>query len=215
MGVMGQPPETMGEPAEEAQPGLLVEVVDHVLPILPPYELSIYLYLLRRSRLLGRATVRVGKRTIGEDLGKGTRSRQGNYQHISDKLNNLARDGFIAIGDTDRHGTLYSVALPEEVPSVRERMAVTEVERPPNFFRDPELRQQLFERDGWLCRYCGTSVSADTATLDHMMPVSGGGTDDPSNLATACLMCNSIKSGRSYEQAAPDILDALRRNRRK
>lgn len=80
--------------------GLLEEIVDHVVPLLPPYETSVYLYLLRKSRLLGARTVRVGKRTIGEGLGKGTRSRQGNYQHIDEKLKNLARDGFIQIGDT-------------------------------------------------------------------------------------------------------------------
>lgn len=52
----------------------------------------------------------------------------------------------------------------------------------------------------------GEKVAVETATLDHRIPVSAGGSNDPENLATACLMCNSIKSGRSIEDAAMDIL---------
>jgi len=78
-----------------------------------------------------------------------------------------------------------------------------------NHYRDPALRARLFERDAWRCRYCGELLTAETATLDHVLPVSKGGADDPENLATACLMCNSIKSGRTYEDAAADILTAL------
>ena len=191
-----------------------MQVVDFVLPALPPYELSLYVYLLRRSRVVGEPTVRVGKRTIGEALGKGTRASRGNYQHITEKLNNLAQEGFIRIGTTDRQGTLYTVALPEEVPAIRERMSATMLAPPDaNFYRDAGLRTELFERDAWRCRYCGNEVTAQTATLGHVTPVSRGGTDDPENLATACLLCNSIKSGRSYEEAAPQILEALRTKR--
>ena len=56
-------------------------------------------------------------------------------------------------------------------------------------------------------------MTAATATLDHIIPQSLGGLNTPENLTTACLTCNSIKSGRTYDDAAPDILAALvRRN---
>lgn len=193
---------------------LLAQVVDHVMPLLPPYETSVYVYLLRRSRLVGEPSIRVGKRTIGEGLGKGTRSSRGNYEHIADKLKNLVREGFITVGDTDRLGTLYRVALPEEVPAVREHMALAvSTPAPGNYFHDSELRQELFERDQRRCAYCGDLVPDTTATLDHVVPVSRDGTDDPTNLVTCCLLCNSIKSGRSYEEAAPDLLRDIRARR--
>ncbi len=193
---------------------LLTMVVDYVMPVLPPYETSIYLYLLRRSHLDGSPTVRVGKRTIGEGLGKGTRSTRGNYQHISEKLENLERAGFIAVGDADRRGTLYTVRLPAEVSSVRERMiGASGEERRGDYYRDPELRVHLFERDSWLCRYCGESLTKEEATLDHIVPVARDGGDEPDNLATCCLMCNSIKSGRTYEEAAPQLLATVRARR--
>jgi 5-methylcytosine-specific restriction endonuclease McrA len=31
------------------------------------------------------------------------------------------------------------------------------------------------------------------ATIDHIVPVSRGGSDDPSNLQTAHMVCNSAK----------------------
>lgn len=184
------------------------------MAILPPYETSVYLYLLRHSRLKGRSEVRVGKRTIGEGIGKGTRSKRGgNYRHVTAKLNALAEAGFISAGDTNRAGTLYAVALPAEVPEVRKRLTTRAPAKPADHYDEPKLRAQLFNRDQWRCQYCGETVTAETATLDHRRPVSAGGTNDPENLTTACLMCNSIKSGRSVEEAAPDILRALQERR--
>ena len=58
-----------------------------------------------------------------------------------------------------------------------------------------------------------SQVDEATATLDHVTPRSKGGSNSPANLSTCCLMCNSIKSGRTYEEAAPDILAAIRSGR--
>ncbi len=190
---------------------LLREIVDFVLPLLPPYELSLYLLLLRRSHLAsGERNICIGKRSISQALGKMTRS-SGNYQHITEKIENLAQLDFIKVGDTDRQGTHYTVFLPSEVPSVRERMVVatpgSSIQL--DYYNDPNLRRTLFERDAWRCRYCGDTVSADTATLDHITPVSKGGPNTAENLATCCMMCNSIKAGRTYDEAAPQILARL------
>lgn len=199
--------------ADVDRPGLLPVLVDAVLPLLKPYEFSLYLLLLRASEFRG-GEVRIGKRTISARLGKGTRASQGNYQHITEKLNVLADAGFIAVGDTSREGTLYRVLLPEAVPAVREVIATSEPpEQEPDYFTNPVLRAELMERDKWTCRYCGEAVTATTATLDHIIPQSLGGPHTPENLMTACLTCNAIKSGRSYEEAAPDILAALVRRK--
>ncbi len=111
----------MGEPALDA---LVGDMVDHVLPTVPPYEFALYVLLLRMTDFRG-GDVRIGKRSIGTRLGKGTRSSQGNYQHIGEKLQNLATAGCITIGDTTREGTRYGVRLPDDVPSVRERKAAS------------------------------------------------------------------------------------------
>lgn len=194
---------------------ILKEFVDFLMPLLKPYETMIYLYLLRRSRLLGNSSIRVGQRTISADCGIGTRSsRGGNQQHVREVLQSLEAKGCIVIGDLTREGTLYSVFVPSEIEAVQESMAVaTSVSAKQDYYSDPELRRQLFERDNWICRYCGEVVTEHNATLDHVTPVSKGGADLPENLATACMLCNSIKAGKTYEEAAPLILDAIRRRR--
>lgn len=56
----------------------------------------------------------------------------------------------------------------------------------------------IYDRDGWRCQLCGEPVDmtadpiAPTApTLDHIVPRSRGGTDDPTNLRLAHRGCNA------------------------
>lgn len=52
----------------------------------------------------------------------------------------------------------------------------------------------VFVRDGFKCVYCGATSAL---TIDHVVPVSCGGRNDPSNLVTACRPCNSSKGARA------------------
>lgn len=52
------------------------------------------------------------------------------------------------------------------------------------------VRRGVYERDGWQCRECGTRGDL---TLDHIVPKSKGGTNDPDNLRTLCVRCNNRK----------------------
>lgn len=55
------------------------------------------------------------------------------------------------------------------------------------------VRRAVHDRDGWACLHCG---SLDDLTLDHIVPWSLGGSDDPDNLQTLCRACNSRKGAR-------------------
>lgn len=55
------------------------------------------------------------------------------------------------------------------------------------------LRYRILLRDGFSCRYCGAGPERDELVIDHVHPVSAGGSNDPSNLVTACRTCNSGK----------------------
>jgi len=46
---------------------------------------------------------------------------------------------------------------------------------------------------GHRCVYCATPVTPETATLDHVFPLSRGGTCAPGNLVIACRPCNQMK----------------------
>jgi hypothetical protein len=56
------------------------------------------------------------------------------------------------------------------------------------------LRFEILRRDGSMCRYCGAGAGEKPLTIDHVLPVALGGTDEPSNLVTACHDCNAGKS---------------------
>ena len=55
----------------------------------------------------------------------------------------------------------------------------------------PSVRWEVLERGGHKCAACG-ATSADGAKLevDHVVPVSEGGTDEMSNLRVLCFGCN-------------------------
>lgn len=51
----------------------------------------------------------------------------------------------------------------------------------------------LMERDGYKCGKCG---SIDNIQVDHIMPLSRGGTDDLDNLQFLCRQCNLEKGNK-------------------
>lgn len=63
-------------------------------------------------------------------------------------------------------------------------------------------RQWVKERDAYRCRHCGTH---ENLTVDHIVSVHDGGTNDAANLQTLCQSCNSRKGTRSGpDQIQPD-----------
>lgn len=90
--------------------------------------------------------------------------------------------------------------------------------------------QKIFDRDGWRCRYCGTKVisrvarkifierfpiethwvsseyerhsalHSQAASLDHVLPHSRGGTNNTTNLVTACGPCQFGRNQWTLEE---------------
>lgn len=56
------------------------------------------------------------------------------------------------------------------------------------------LRFEILRRDNHACRYCGRFAPEVKLTIDHVVPESLGGSDEPSNLVAACSDCNGGKS---------------------
>lgn len=65
------------------------------------------------------------------------------------------------------------------------------------------LRFEVLRRDDHTCQYCGRSAPDVELQVDHVVPVTLGGRDEPSNLRTACRACNSGKS--SIPSGAPRV----------
>jgi hypothetical protein len=62
----------------------------------------------------------------------------------------------------------------------------------------PAIRDLARQRAGGKCEYCHTLERWQYVpfTVDHVIPLSEGGSDDPNNLALACFHCNRRKANR-------------------
>lgn len=55
-------------------------------------------------------------------------------------------------------------------------------------------RFAVLKRCGFACAYCGSRPPLVVLHVDHVVPVSKGGTNAPENLVAACELCNQGKS---------------------
>lgn len=70
------------------------------------------------------------------------------------------------------------------------------------------LRYEVLRRDNHACKYCGAAAPDVTLTVDHVIPVTLGGSDDPSNLVAACKDCNAGKTSSPSDAALVADVDA-------
>ena len=74
----------------------------------------------------------------------------------------------------------------------------------PRKFRRQVTNTFLFARDGYRCQFCHRSQQEfrhrECLTRDHLVPLSRGGTNDWTNVVTACSSCNTRKGNRLPEE---------------
>lgn len=77
----------------------------------------------------------------------------------------------------------------------------------------PSTRLAIYLRDGMACVYCGATLEDGVQfQLDHVVPHSHGGSNDPSNLVTACSRCNASRGNRSIPTFAEAVAEYLNHN---
>jgi 5-methylcytosine-specific restriction endonuclease McrA len=92
------------------------------------------------------------------------------------------------------------------VSAVHFQIAVPKIVRLLGYDRIPQAgvklnRRNLFARDRNRCQYCGSRLSTNELSLDHVVPRSQGGQNTWENIVCACVRCNVRKGGRTPEQA--------------
>ena len=79
-----------------------------------------------------------------------------------------------------------------------------------------DLRLAIYLRDRFTCVYCLADLHGahpQDITLDHLVPDSDGGSNDPANLVTACRSCNCSRQDTPLRRfASVEVRAHIRRN---
>jgi 5-methylcytosine-specific restriction endonuclease McrA len=106
----------------------------------------------------------------------------------------LVLDGKAEIVEVDADKMVRSERLTMPRPVVIRLMKFIHV---PRRFRRQVTNTFLFARDHYRCQYCGRTQAElktrESLTRDHLIPLSRGGTNEWTNVVTACSPCNARK----------------------
>lgn len=68
-----------------------------------------------------------------------------------------------------------------------------------------KIRQQVYDKYGGHCAYCGREIAYEDMQVDHIHPQYLGGGNEIENLNPACRMCNFRKGTLSVELFRKEI----------
>ena len=109
----------------------------------------------------------------------------------------LVIDGKAEIVEAENDRVVRSERLTMPRPAV---IRLTKFIHVPRRFRRQVTNTFLFARDRYRCQYCGRPAAElkprEALTRDHVIPMSRGGTNDWTNVVTACSPCNTRKGNR-------------------
>jgi 5-methylcytosine-specific restriction endonuclease McrA len=118
----------------------------------------------------------------------------------------LVIDGKAEIVEAEQDRLVRSERLTMPRPAV---IRLTKFIHVPRRFRRQVTNTFLFARDHYRCQYCGRPAAElkprEALTRDHVIPISRGGTNDWTNVVTACSPCTRVReppAGRDQDDAA-------------
>jgi 5-methylcytosine-specific restriction endonuclease McrA len=113
----------------------------------------------------------------------------------------LVIDGKAEIVEADSDRLVRSEHLSFPRPAI---IRLTRFIHVPRRFRRQVTNTFLFARDGYRCQYCGRPGTElkprEALTRDHVVPMSRGGTNEWTNVVTACSPCNTRKANHMPEE---------------
>ncbi len=195
--------------------------------LIPHFKLSttdraVYLHLFRHSHLQGKRRLHFSIAWLAGGSGlTDTVARQ--------SVRRLASYGIFRLVERSRKGHIIEVRLPDEAGAgTRRKVYSTTPAKAGSFARgacprhdatNPEemdflknavCRSAIHDREGGRCFYCLRGLNRRTRCLDHVVPRAKSGCNSYRNLVSACVECNSLKSGTD----AHDLLRRLYREHR-
>jgi 5-methylcytosine-specific restriction endonuclease McrA len=104
--------------------------------------------------------------------------------------------------EEDHQEWVCTVSLSVEVPRI---VRVLSYDRYPQS-RVSLSRRNILARDEHRCQYCGRTFSPPELSVDHVVPLSRGGSTHWANVVCACRRCNRMKGGLTPQEAGMKLL---------
>jgi hypothetical protein len=179
-----------------------VQFQDYLAPKLDTYEQAIYLYIFRKSRLLGLDEVTIGFHSDRSRIatGIGEHGKPLSTKSCYSRLSSLDNKGIIKVIRTNHAGKLIRLFLPSEIegiipPLAQEREIDIETM---DFFDDPANRLLLLKRENYRCFYTLQKLDKDNFIVEHVVsrPASN---NSYRNCVAASREANNKKGATSAE----------------
>ncbi|WP_251358551.1 HNH endonuclease [Kangiella sp. TOML190] len=174
----------------------LADFQDFMAPSMDVYEQSIYIYIIRHSRLIGQSDAVIGFKSARKKLGYGVGKHKTPPSEgvCYERLGTLSEKGFIKVLGSERMGTRIHAYLPEEIPELCDGHSseqIIDIEDM-DFFEDVENRQAILEREKHECFYCRAKLTADNYIMEHVVSRPAGD-NSYRNIVASCRTCNNKK----------------------
>jgi hypothetical protein len=187
-----------------------IQFQDHLAPKLDTYEQAIYLYIFRKSRLLGIDEVTIGFKTARARLatGIGEGGKPMSETSCYSRLRSLEQKGCIKVVRTNHDGRLLRLYLPSEIqgvipPPALERVIDIETM---DFFDDSANRLLLLKRENYKCFYTLQKLDKDNFIVEHVVSRPAG-----NNSYRNCVAASREANNKKGATSAEDFLRRLYR----
>ena len=165
---------------------VIEEFQDYLAPKLDTYEQAIYLYILRHSRLQGKAETTIGFKSARRKMafGVGAKGKPMSENTCYEKLRSLESKGCLQIVGTETDGSRIRLSLPSEIQgliSPKQVAAVVSLEEM-DFFNIPANRLLILQREDNNCFYCLRALTSSNYVIEHVTSRPNGS----NNLSQRC-----------------------------
>lgn len=126
----------------------------------------------------------------------------GRAHAVADDFRTYGFEHWCSLPVRDGHGVIHTPSRTILIPRVIQLLRYDRVPR-----RDVRFtRRNVFYRDRNRCQYCGRVFPQRLLNLDHVVPLSRGGTSSWENVVCACVECNCRKGNRTPDEAGMTLV---------
>jgi hypothetical protein len=152
---------------------IIEQFQDYLAPKLDTYEQALCLYILRHSRLQGKAEVTIGFKSARRKMafGIGEKGKPMSEGTCYEKLHSLESKGCLHVLGSVRDGTRIHLILPSEIEGiipVRYTVPSLSVDEM-DFFNVQENRPFILRRENNKCFYCLRALDSSNYVIEHVI----------------------------------------------